>query len=1811
MGDTSHDDPFTWDVDRVIQELCTANRTWKPTARASFPEPVQLAAKLRECEYDGEVLLVALDNQADLWADLNVHQTKLKMTIRTAIQQFRNKSALYRAYKKSMSDDSDEHMIGSDKRPDSPESPANGYLLHSPSQAQAVQRPKKRRLFTTDLVNVSQPQRDARFSAATILTEADAIMPLHMAKTRSIPRNAAFQASKTPDLERFHESLFSEPGAYWGNGHLSRKDVWDRDASVNASINDSVDDEAEFGWGRPKPFGRARKRLVSGQIKRYLGHRSVTADSDDSILPMFGDSDDEENAAEWEAIDREIAEEDEDILREQQLEANSGRLSPAQVEEILHQQVENFTARWQEVKLPSQQRGAFSMWTRAHQRSGEWKRQIYQLTGEMQKLNGRLTQLIDTFKDTTYSSAAELLQMSATLEPTVYEIELRKWKINILWSQHPPPQVFIPKTPRSKPKTKSVSNAYVDGVVGHDIWSEDDSDSFIVDEDDVDFYNDQHQDPAALYDDGLNNAMDIDEPVAFNTTDAGESDIYSGPMFDLTGVASSGTPVKLPAERKAENDEESKIQKLPLSEIEAIASMGTQYWESIMDYERLIITLVFNWPSQRREEFFGPIQASENDDELWDSWMVQALQEIRETKPGHVFKFKRKPMLCLAWLFAIYTGFAGAVTNPLYKPRGQQSAMQLDVEYIEQMRGEFSRFYGFVKSVGSSYHAVLLNGDKASASEDPSTSEDVGDMDVSTMTHHQQKKWEQRKKEATVRRLQLEVKKNTQAMEARRLKLRQELEDSAELSKEKSRLIINETKETGKGLIFVHDHIAPRIKDHQVDGVRFMWSIITNKTKNASGCLLAHTMGLGKTMQAITLMAAIAQASKSNDAAISSQIPEHLKVPNYLVVCPASLICNWREELQEWAPNKIIGPSFVIEAADALETRMATAEAWAIEGGVLLVGYSLIRQNEQAHITKLLQDKASLIIADEAHYFKNPDSLTAKAMNSFKTNSRVALTGSPLANNVLEYFAMLNWVAPGFLGDRQIFEKNYGNTISDGLKSADSDYQMQAKVCLEALKILTAPKVQRKTMKMMEDTLMPPKKEFVIHLKLSAFQQKIYKTSMELKRGYLEVKAVNNKGFHANITNLWAMTATVRLLLTHPAIYRADNDKKLARASIPLEPLYQRDFAQIDDPLELKYSPKMLVVDKIIEESFACNDKVLIFSQSLEALNFIQEHICKAKKRPYRRIDGAVNTNARQKVVNEFNEGRRAEVFLISTTAGGVGLNMHGANRVIVFDFNYNPVNEQQCIGRAWRLGQVKPVFVYWLIYSGTYEHTIYNMQTFKRQLAARVVDDQHPLIQPHLDYRLWFKDYVVPEMKDTSAVRGEDSVLDAILDSDCALTIPSINHDNCEEEEEADKVLPAQAQAQAENMVARHLDYSNKGTAMLELGLGPAEQPSIQANQPEDAAQAHEVEYPAANPLDSHPEVAMFPHVASLPHRQNRHPQPSSTEVTYQAQKQYDMPVVTDTAQVPHGLLQGSDQAPHASQQLSIWQVQQQLQHTQPTPKQAPVVYPYHAVVQRPNAASMPCNIQQRPTPDQIPGDQASFTLHQVLESMASGALTQPGTSNKQTMIDSAVREPQLSEPLQAPRPMTIRNAEQRFAGSSQPYERQVREQMMDEFQRSIPLPEYDTLMKVLAALEPHMVKMGGIEKSHMWTRVRDLVHSNHATIQAMQQITPEHLLRLLSKTKKDVLELVVLQVAASLAQHRKSSMQDPDHAGQFLQRLKKESKDSVSNERISADAAAIHDIIRKRRSRSSKASSTPQQPPTASNKPGSSATAPWVIED
>lgn len=568
-------------------------------------------------------------------------------------------------------------------------------------------------------------------------------------------------------------------------------------------------------------------------------------------------------------------------------------------------------------------------------------------------------------------------------------------------------------------------------------------------------------------------------------------------------------------------------------------------------------------------------------------------------------------------------------------------------------------------------------------------------------------------------------------------------------------------------------------------------------------------------MYSIALLVIVAESAKSQNSNIRDQIPTGLRESRTLILCPPSLVDNWWDEFLIWAPVPMednVGQLRKVASGSRSSERLQEISAWYDDGGVLIISYDMFRLyvlnkatksrgpplSEKQHnkVKKELLEGPNIIVADEAHKMKNIASAITSAATQLRSKSRIALTGSPLANNLEEYYAMINWIAPGYLGDIVQFRARYVEPIQEGLYQNSSSFEKRS--CLKMLQVLKRdldPKINRADITALKGSL-KAKTEFLIKVPLTKLQEDAYRLYVKSMLGDSGDDELAN-------TRLWDWLAILALLCNHPLCFK----NKLVERDLAAQQTFEAAITNAGQKLNpegivnsedetvpgdapvskvgvsrstiveqlalfdtvpvaldsISHSYKMQIFNEILDASIAAGDKVLVFSHSIPTLNYL-ENLLLQTQRKYARLDGKTKMSDRQKLTKDFNSGRK-QVCLISTRAGGLGLNLPGANRVVIFDFGFNPIWEEQAVGRAYRIGQEKPVFVYRFTAGGTFEDRLHNQSVFKMQLASRVVDKKNPTRFATKGVRQYLFEPKQVEQKDVSDYYGKDPlVLDRIL---------------------------------------------------------------------------------------------------------------------------------------------------------------------------------------------------------------------------------------------------------------------------------------------------------------------------------------------------------------------------------------------------------------------------------------------------------------
>lgn len=508
--------------------------------------------------------------------------------------------------------------------------------------------------------------------------------------------------------------------------------------------------------------------------------------------------------------------------------------------------------------------------------------------------------------------------------------------------------------------------------------------------------------------------------------------------------------------------------------------------------------------------------------------------------------------------------------------------------------------------------------------------------------------------------------------------------------------------------VVIDPRLAKVLRPHQVEGVKFLYRCVTGLIDaKANGCIMADEMGLGKTLQCIALMWTLLKQSPE---------PGKSTIQKCVIACPSSLVRNWANELVKWLGKDAVTP-FAVDGKASKDELTTQLRQWSVASGravvrpVLIVSYETLRLN----VGELCNTPIGLLLCDEGHRLKNGESQTFEALNGLNVSRRVILSGTPIQNDLSEYFSLLNFANPSLLGTRMEFRKQYELPILRGRDAAGTDAdQKKGNERLAELLALVNKFIIRRTNDILSKYL-PVKYEHVVFCNLAPFQLDLYKhfiQSPDIKsllrgKGSQPLKAIG----------------MLKKLCNHPDLLNLPDDLPGCEQYFP-DDYVPKDARGRDRDVKSWYSGKMQVLDRMLARIRQdTNDKIVLISNYTQTLD-IFDKLCRSRNYGVLRLDGTMNVNKRQKLVDKFNDPEGEEfVFLLSSKAGGCGLNLIGANRLVLFDPDWNPAADQQALARVWRDGQKKDCFVYRFIATGTIEEKIFQRQSHKQSLSSCVVD--------------------------------------------------------------------------------------------------------------------------------------------------------------------------------------------------------------------------------------------------------------------------------------------------------------------------------------------------------------------------------------------------------------------------------------------------------------------------------------------------------
>ncbi|EAN34043.2 SNF2 family protein [Theileria parva strain Muguga] len=502
------------------------------------------------------------------------------------------------------------------------------------------------------------------------------------------------------------------------------------------------------------------------------------------------------------------------------------------------------------------------------------------------------------------------------------------------------------------------------------------------------------------------------------------------------------------------------------------------------------------------------------------------------------------------------------------------------------------------------------------------------------------------------------------------------------------------------------DSILSRfLRDHQRQGVQFIFDCLMGlKGFNGRGCILADDMGLGKTLQSITVMWTLLNQGLDNKPAARK----------CAIICPASLVNNWESEIKKWLRGRC--PCTPV-AESSKEKVISSFQGFKYDrtSRVIISSYETYR----LHCSYLEGVNIDLLICDEAHRLKNDKTRTSQSISNSSAKMRLMLSGTPIQNDLNEFYSLVSLCNPDVLGDVNSFRRNFANPILIGREPyATPAEQQKASERLAELSNITNQFVLRRTNALLAKVL-PPKIILNVFCNLTDVQKDIYKSFVTSRRW----KNIMNQD--TVVSRALSAIQSLMKLCNHPFL--------LKRGGVMSSPDVDSLLLDIENATKSsKYkccrcdlSGKFLVLYRLLYQIRRHgNDRVVIISNYTQTLDLF-ERLCKECNYPFERLDGTTSIKKRHKLVTTFNDpNSNSFIFLLSSKAGGCGINLIGANRLVLFDPDWNPANDKQALARVWRDGQTKVCYIYRFFSTGTIEEKIYQRQICKDGLSSMLVTD-------------------------------------------------------------------------------------------------------------------------------------------------------------------------------------------------------------------------------------------------------------------------------------------------------------------------------------------------------------------------------------------------------------------------------------------------------------------------------------------------------
>lgn len=506
--------------------------------------------------------------------------------------------------------------------------------------------------------------------------------------------------------------------------------------------------------------------------------------------------------------------------------------------------------------------------------------------------------------------------------------------------------------------------------------------------------------------------------------------------------------------------------------------------------------------------------------------------------------------------------------------------------------------------------------------------------------------------------------------------------------------------------VVVDPALALHLRPHQKEGVSFLYECLMGyRSFPGNGALLADDMGLGKTLMTITLLWTLLRQNPSPE----SKLPVVKKI---LVACPVTLIDNWKREFKKWLGTHQISVLALNNKQSAAKDKQDIISFGKIRVyQVLIMGYEKVLTCKE----ELKTVPVDLLVCDEGHRLKSSTNKVLKFLSSMNISKKIVLSGTPIQNDLSEFYNIINFINPGVLGSLQGFTKDFMNPISRSreVNCTNKDTLKRGEVMSQKLIELTKDFILRRTSSILSGFL-TRKTDVVLFVPPTSLQLKLFRF-INTSRLFNSIITENNSNTALPLITLF------KKLCNSPSLLFQDN---LFGTFLENESSKKLDF-DVSTLLSNVSSSKINVLVPLLIEFRKAREKTVIVSNYTKTLDMLETCLLKLNI-VFSRLDGSTSAKLRLGLVNEFNKPESPQqVFLLSSKSGGVGLNLVGASRLVMFDNDWNPSVDLQSMARIHRDGQTKPVVIYRLMTTGCIDEKIFQRQLMKNNLSDTFLDNK------------------------------------------------------------------------------------------------------------------------------------------------------------------------------------------------------------------------------------------------------------------------------------------------------------------------------------------------------------------------------------------------------------------------------------------------------------------------------------------------------